>query len=162
MGSTANRFERSTFAAPLQMPSVDAVRPLPDTVVLKRMTTALFKRYQQVYEWHYSTWPTAAAFEAQNGVGYDDSNMKMIYHCVCVSLSLFLSLCVCVSLSPTLYLFVCVSFCLSLFLSLALSLSHSFCLSINLDLPRSKPKISAVQAYANACNSDDCLLAGGT
>lgn len=154
MGSTANRFERSTFAAPLQMPSVDAVRPLPDTVVLKRMTTALFKRYQQVYEWHYSTWPTAAAFEAQNGVGYDDSNMKMIYHCVCVSLSLFISLCVCLSVSR--------SFCLLLFLSLALSVSRSFCLSVNLDLPRSKPKISAVQAYANACNSDDCLLAGGT
>lgn len=154
MGSTANRFERSTFAAPLQMPSVDAVRPLPDTVVLKRMTTALFKRYQQVYEWHYSTWPTAAAFEAKNGVGYEDSNMKMIYHCVCVSLSLSLSLCVCLSLSR--------SFCLSRFLSLALSVSRSFCLSVNLDLPRSKPKISAVQAYANACNSDDCLLAGGT
>lgn len=146
MGSTANRFERSTFAAPLQMPSVDAVRPLPDTVVLKRMTTALFKRYQQVYEWHYSTWPTAAAFEAKNGVGYEDSNMKMIYHCVCVSLSLSLSLCVCLSLSR--------SFCLSLFLSLTLSVS----LSISICLVQNQKYLLCKRMLTHAILMTVCLL----
>lgn len=146
------------------MPSVDAVRPLPDTVVLKRMTTALFKRYQQVYEWHYSTWPTAAAFEAKNGVGYEDSNMKMIYHCVCLSLPLFISVCVCLSLSRSLSLSVCVflsfalsvscSFCLSLFLSLALSV----CLSISICLVQNQKYLLCKRMLTHAILMTVCLL----
>ena len=45
LGPAANRFERSTFNAPATMPSTAAIRPLPSNLVLKKMTTALFKQY---------------------------------------------------------------------------------------------------------------------
>lgn len=73
-GLGAFRFERSCFDPPLSAPL--SVKSLPPGFTVERVTTVLLKKYQQVYEWHKTTWPDPNKFLEKGGVGYVIVNKK--------------------------------------------------------------------------------------